>query len=230
MISALAMACGGGDEAPTPTPADADTATASASPSDTPSATSTRTNTATPTNTSTPTATPTPFDGTVARLSIPKFGIDYPIEPLGLIAGANQLDTPHDETGEIGWYHIYPKPGFGQNSVYSAHVNYNGAAGPFDRLNEARIGDEIFVQMEGGPQYKFIVFHAERFVIDPAYATATMKVIDMGALAEAPLRPAGEEWITLITCSCEPGRIINQNEQGFGECVDRDVVFARRVE
>jgi hypothetical protein len=141
MISALAMACGGGDEAPTPTPADADTATASASPSDTPSATSTRTNTATPTNTSTPTATPTPFDGTVARLSIPKFGIDYPIEPLGHIAGANQLDTPHDETGAIGWYHIYPKPGFGQNSVYSAHVNYNGAAGPFDRLNEARIGD-----------------------------------------------------------------------------------------
>lgn len=184
----------------------------------TPTATSTPTNTATPSPT--PSPTPTPFDGRLARMAIPSLGIDYPIEEIG-IKSNNELDTPHNALGAIGWYHIYSKPGFGKNALFSAHVNYNGSNGPFARLNKAEPNTEIVVQMAEGPAYKYQVFSKQRYDI---------YTIPMGELIDRPAKPANEEWITLITCSCEPGRIINLNAQGYGECLDRDVITARRVE
>ena len=84
-------------------------------------------------------------------MRVPGLGIDYPkFENLGLIPGQNQLDTPHNATGAIGWYHIYPKPGFKENAIFSAHVNYNGANGPFARLAQATANDQVVVVMENG--------------------------------------------------------------------------------
>ena len=67
---------------------------------------STATNTATATNTPSPTPspTPTPFNGKVARMSIPDLGIDHPIEEIGIKPNENELDTPKNATGSIGWY------------------------------------------------------------------------------------------------------------------------------
>jgi sortase (surface protein transpeptidase) len=179
----------------------------------------------------TPTPTPTPFDGKVARMKIPSLKVDYPIEELGLKAGTNELDTPHDAIGKIGWYSIYAKPGYLKNAVFSAHVNYNGKDGPFANLRKIQDGDEIDVLMDGGPEYRYHVFRLKRYAIDLVYAGGDpSKVIDMGRLIDAPDRPAGKEWITLITCSCEPGRLINVGPDGFGECVDRDVVVAERFQ
>ncbi len=191
--------------------------------------------TSTPTPTAepslTPTPTPTPFDGKVARMMIPTLKVDYPIEDLGLLQPQNQLDTPHDATGKIGWYYIYPKPGHGKNAFFSAHVNYNGKDGPFANLYKIQEGDEIEVTMDGGPAYKYRVFRLKRYVIDAAYSGGDpSRVIDMGKLINPPDRPDGKEWITLMTCSCGPGRVINVNAQGFGECVDRDVVVAERIQ
>jgi sortase (surface protein transpeptidase) len=109
-------------------------------------------------------------------------------------------------------------------------VNYNGKDGPFANLSKVAEGDEIVVDMDGGPEYHYRIFSKKRYVIDARYSGGDpAKVIDMGKLIDPPDRPTGKEWITLITCSCGAGRVINVNEQGYGECVDRDVVVAERV-
>lgn len=205
-VLAVGLACSNGK--------DDSKATPTAVPTDTP------TPTATFTPTSTPTPTPTPFNGQVARMKLPRLNIDYPIEELGIRMPQNELDTPRDATGKIGWYYIYPKPGFGLNSLWSAHVNYNGKAGPFAKLSKAEEGDEVIVLMESGPEYRYKVISKTRYDI---------YTIDMGKIIDPPERPKDKEWVTLITCSCEPGRIVNINAQGYGECLDRDVVVAERV-
>ncbi len=225
-IAVLGVACSGGDDAEvTPTVA-SETATTA------PSNTALPTSTATPSPTNTPSPTPTPYNGAVARMKIPSIGADYPIEVLGLISGQNQFDTPHNELGAIGWYSIpqYPnlqKPGFGGNAFFSAHVNYfsNGSypLGPFGNLYKVQGGDKITVSMDGGPEYTYEVFAKAGYSIDARYVTADRPLIDMGALIDTPNRPAGEEWITLMTCSCSGGRVQN------GECFDRDVVLAKRI-
>jgi hypothetical protein len=123
-----------------------------------PTSTATATATATSTPSPTPTPTPTPFDGKVARMTIPELGVDHPIEEIGINTVKNELETPKDATGAVGWYHIYDKPGWGKNSLYSAHVNYNGRNGPFARLNKA-VPDQtqITVQMADGPAYTYVV-------------------------------------------------------------------------
>ncbi len=197
----------------------------------TPSETSTPTSTPEPSRT--PMPTPTPFDGKVARMRIPRLKIDYPIEELGLKPPLNEeLDTPHDATGKIGWYGIYAKPGWDAAAIFSAHVNYNGKDGPFAKLFQAQEGDEIDVVMDGGPEYKYRVFRLKRYVIDARYNPDPgdpTRVIDMGKLIDSPDRPTGKQWIILITCSCEAGRVINRDANGYGECVDRDVVVAERI-
>ncbi|MEX0782239.1 MAG: class F sortase [Dehalococcoidia bacterium] len=188
---------------------------------ETETATSTATATVTNTPTSTPSPTPTPFNGKVARMTIPELGVDHPIEEVGIKQPENELDTPKDATGAIGWYYIYDKPGFGKNSLYSAHVNYNGRNGPFAKLNNVvPESTQITVQMADGPTYTYLVFSKVRY---------TIYDIPMGDLISQPAKPPGEEWITLITCSCAPGRVLDPDGDGFGECLDRDVVTAKRI-
>lgn len=165
-----------------------------------------------------PTATPTPepFNGEVARIQLKRLGIDHPVEEIGILPN-NELDTPKDALGKVGWYYIYDKPGFGKNSLFSAHVNYNFKNGPFARLSEAEPGDEIIVQMEGGPTYTYSVFRFQRYDVD---------TIPMGEIIWPEQRPAGEEWITLITCG---GRFVATQENGLGQYQDRDVVVAKRI-
>ncbi len=171
--------------------------------------------------------------GAVSRMRIPSLGVDHGIEVLGVTAG-NELDTPRNAVGAIGWYVVpaYPQlatPGTDGAAMFSAHINYNGANGPFANLSAIQGGADIFVTMADGSVYQYQVFAVRGYVITADYATAFRPLIDMVELIYTPARPAGEEWITLMTCSCGPGRIVNMNAQGFGDCVDRDVVVARRV-
>jgi sortase (surface protein transpeptidase) len=162
-------------------------------------------------------------------MRIPSLSVDYPIEQLGLVAGRNQLDTPHNATGAIGWYSIYDSPGQGTNSVYSAHVNYNGSNGPFAYLSSLGAGAEIVTLMADGSEHRYTVFANRRYVIADQYSNGVYPVIFMPEVLWPSNRPAGEEWVTLITCSCEPGRILDPDGDGFGDCVDRDVVIAKRT-
>jgi len=172
--------------------------------------------TPTPLPTDVPTATPTPlpFDGKLARMSAPAVGIDHAIEEIGITN--NQLDTPKDGVGKVGWYNIYDKPGFGKNAVFAAHVNYNFKDGPFARLKEVQPGDQVTIQMADGPAYTYEVIFYQRYDV---------KTIPMGELIAAADKPANEEWITLITCG---GRFQQTHENGLGEYLDREVVIAKR--
>lgn len=195
-----------------------------------------------PTATAVP-ATPTPVppsnppaegSTTVSRMSIPSLGVDYPIEVLGTTDNGTRLDTPHNATGAIGWYQLanfadFAVPGAGGNAVFSAHINYNGADGPFANLASIGPGAEISVTMANGVVYRYAVFAIQGYVVNASYATAERSLINMDDLVYTPNRPAGEEWVTLITCSCDPGRVIVAPGAIYGECVDRDVVVARRV-
>ena len=91
---------------------------------------------------------------------------------------------------KVGWYSIYEQPGHGKNAVFAAHVNFNKKDGPFARLKTVEEGDQVFIDMDGGPTYVYEVLVFRRYDVD---------TIPTGDLIAANDRPEGEEWITLIT-------------------------------
>lgn len=180
-----------------------------------------------------PVFVPAPNGPPVARMRIASLGVDYPIEQLATNS-KGELDTPADETGAIGWYSIsnipdFAVPGTGGNAMFSAHVNYNGADGPFANLAKVASGAEIAVTLADGSVLRYEVFAKRGYVVNANYVTAERPLINMDYIVFTPDKPPGEEWITLMTCSCEPGRIIFAPGSRFGDCVDRDVVLARRT-
>jgi hypothetical protein len=221
-IALLAAGCGGGDGDPTPA--------ATSEPSPTATATATRTPaTPTATPTITPTPTPVPYTGAVVRLKIPRFGIDAPIEELG-VNSANQLDTPRAENTGVAWYYLYDRPGavnpdndgwytYGGrreemkagNAVFSAHVYYHNVPAPFQNLAQSQPGDKFIVTMEDGREYTYEMIRYNR------YPEAGFP---MAQVLWPEDKPLDEEWITMITCG---GRLSGQ------DYLDREVVVARRV-
>jgi len=187
----------------------------------TPTTSPTSSPTSVPTDVPTPTPTPLPFDGAVGRMVAESVGINHEIEEIGILPN-NQLDTPKDGVNKVGWYYIYDKPGWGDNAVFAAHVNYNFKKGPFADLAKVQAGDRITIQMVEGPSYVYEVFYFKRYDVN---------TIPMGDLIDGVLdgvtRPDGEEWITLITCG---GRFQATQPNGLGQYLDRDVVVARLVE
>ena len=200
LVLAVGVACSGGDDnQPEPT---ATTVV------DTPTPAATATNTPRPT----PTATPTPFDGKVARLKLPRFNIDAPIEELA-INDRNELDTPKDENRSVGWYYIYDKPGWLGNAMFSAHVYYHSIPAPFVNLAKSANGDQVIVVMEDGTEYTYEVISNKRYHRDQ---------MDMGAIISANEKADYDEWVTLITCGGE----LDSTGQ---EYVSRDVIVAKRI-
>jgi Sortase domain len=213
-------ACGGGSDKPA-------VATATTEP---PTATVTNTPTQTPTP-APPTATPTPFNGKVARFKYPRFGIDAPIEELGVDANL-EMQTPKVENVDVGWYNtdlkpgspfLGARPGWDGNAIFSAHVYYINRSvcpsnplacpAPFQKLAQAAVDDDVVVTMDNGQEYHYKVISKTQ------YPAAT---IDMGKIISPPTRPAGKQWITMITCG---GAL---DSTGL-EYVSRDVVVAERV-
>jgi hypothetical protein len=184
----------------------------------TPRATATATATAEPTATIEPTPTPTPFAGEVARMIIPRFDVDSDIENIGLTPNGRQLDVPKN-AHNTGWYGIYDRPGWGGNAVFSAHVDYfPNIRGPFYNLAKIEEGDQIIVVMEDGTEYVYEAIRKQRYHVSN---------IPMGEIIDAPDKPEGDEWITLITCG---GEFRATSASGSGEYLHRDVVVARRVD
>ena len=171
-----------------------------------------------------PTPEPTPYDGEPALMRIPSLDVEAPIEAIGKIPGFDKLDVPRPRN--VGWYHIYDKPGFGTSSLYSAHKDwFPDIQGPFHALEELESGDLVIVVMDDGREYVYEVFLQRR------YSAGTIPMGDLISPHEAEdeelLRPEGEEWVTLITCG---GDFIPTEEDGSGYYVHRDVVIAKLVE
>ncbi len=172
---------------------------------------------ATPEPTEPPEPTPTPYDGEVSRIIIDQFDVDSDIEIRGL-NDQNQLDVPADPHN-TAWYERYGTPGWGGNSVFSAHVDYfPDIRGPFHNLTDLEEGDHVTIVMDNGTEYVYEVFRMTRYHVDE---------IPMGRLIDAEDRPDEEEWITLITCG---GDFQQTSESGSGRYLHRDVVVARLVE
>jgi hypothetical protein len=165
----------------------------------------------------TPTATATPYGGTVARLQLEAFSVDALVEEVAIDAN-NVMETPVDPH-KVGWYYIYDRPGWGGNAVFSAHVDYwPNIKGPFNRLDETEMGDRIHVVMADGTRYIYEVIAIDRYVAE---------TMPTGDIIEPPNLPAGQEWITLITCG---GDFVRRSEEGWGDYLHRDVVVARLVQ
>ncbi len=228
----LSAGCGSATPAEAPEP----TAAPPEATREAPPATSTPTSTPAPRRTpvpasatlpapeATPPSEPEPYDGQLVAMRLPSLGIEAPIEPIGLVPGQNKLDVP--EPRNVGWYDIYDKPGFGTNSLYSAHKDYwPNIRGPFYALTELKAGDQIVVVMDDGREYVYEVFFQERYTRD----SIPMYDLIWPHKARNPelLRPEDEEWITLYTCG---GDFVAQTEGGAGYYIHRDVVIARLVE
>lgn len=198
----------------------------------TPTPTPTPLPSSTPTEVPSPTPTPPPYNGAVARFKIPRFNVDAPVEAISLKKGTNELDTPANPR-DVGWYDtklqpngpfLGDKPGFGSNSLLSAHVDYYGLDPrlmPFNKLNQLSPDDLVVVVMDNGAEYTY------RVILKQNYSTTEIK---MGELIDAPSKPKDREWITLITCSnTGPYVHINGGNDGPVEYLNRDVVIAERV-
>ncbi|MGQ0576385.1 MAG: class F sortase [Pseudonocardia sp.] len=141
-------------------------------------------------------------------LVVPAIGVDSsPLLDLGLDP-AGKLEVPPDAAG-VGWFDLSPTPGALGPSIIAAHVDYKGVPGPYQKLGELTIGDEITVRRADGTAAVFETYQVERF---PKARFPTDRVY--GDTTDAEIR--------LITC----GGVF---DQGTGHYEDNVVAFARLV-
>jgi sortase (surface protein transpeptidase) len=165
-----------------------------------------------PTQVAPPPPPPPPAPDYVARIAMPRLGINHYIEQRGVSGG--YLESPYDGVYAVAWYSEYNTPGRGGNTLFSAHETWNYSRGPFYLMHQAQVGDVVTVVMTSGKEYQYVVFSNKRHPAD----------VNMGPIIW-PNVPAGEEWATFMTCG---GRFVPTGG-GLGEYLDRDVVIARRV-
>lgn len=160
-------------------------------------------------------AAPPPGESGIARVIAPALGLDHYVAVVRVVD--NQMQAPADGSYAVGWYPEYGPPGVAGNAIFTAHESWNHLQGPFYSLHRAQEGDELTVVMADGLGYRYRVISKARYAVD---------TMPMSAILWPGVRPADEQWITLITCG---GRIV-YDASGFGEYLDRDVVVARRIE
>lgn len=107
--------------------------------------------------------TVSPGSKPVMRLKIPKINVDAAVEHLGLTQ-AGDMDNPKDP-GKAGWFQNGPRPGESGSAVIAGHRSWliNGQAAVFDNLDKLRAGDIIFVEMQDGSTYSYVVRHSNLY-------------------------------------------------------------------
>lgn len=134
----------------------------------------------------TPTGVP-PSEAPVARLVIPKIGVDAPVQVKG-VDPDGVMQAP-DGPWNVAWYDFSSKPGFGGNVVFSGHVDYRNV-GPavFWDLGDLQQDDVVEVRLEDGTVYRYRVVAKETF-------DASSAPIDR------IVGPTPVESVTIITCA-----------------------------
>ncbi len=158
-----------------------------------------------------PTALPSPTkerSAPLARITIPKFGVDAPVIVLGIDENG-VMEAPEDPW-DAAWYDFTARPGEGSNAVFSGHVDWTFEDGPagavFWDLKNLVLGDVISVELVDGASYSYSVISREQ--VDPDTA-------DVQAIVGA----TSEEIVTLITCG-------GQFDPATGHYPDRTIVRA----
>lgn len=157
--------------------------------------------------------------GGMVRMFAPGMGIDHYIETVGITNGV--MDTPVDAQYAVGWYaptdvYDFGTPGKEGNLIFSAHETWSHMQGPFYNVHKARIGEDIFIEMENGEVRHYQVHSLERFHVSE---------IPMREVLWPSDRPEAEEWLTIYTCG---GEII-YGPNGYGDYLARDVLIAKWV-
>lgn len=134
----------------------------------------------------TPTGVP-PSDAPVARLVIPRIGVDAPVQVKG-VTPDGVMQAP-DGPWNVAWYDFSSKPGFGGNVVFSGHVDYvNVGPAVFWDLGDLEQDDAIEVRLEDGTVYRY------RVVAKDAFDASTAPI-------ERIVGPTPVESVTIITCA-----------------------------
>jgi len=153
-------------------------------------------------------ATAAVSEAPIARISVPRVGINAPVETLTLDAKGAMQD-PKTPTA-AAWYDFSARPGTKGNVVVAGHVDYyNYGPAVFWRLRDLKPGDKIEVTLQDGTVFN--------------YEVATLKYYDA---ASAPVQeitgPTTYEAMTLITC----GGSFNRGNLSYNQ---RLIVRATRV-
>ena len=156
-----------------------------------------------------PEPTPTPLPeppsrAPIARLMIPRFDVDAPVQEKGIDAN-NVMEAP-DGPENVAWYKFTARPGFG-NAVFSGHVDYiNYGPAVFANVRNLEPNDIIEVRLEDGTRFRYKVSSKELVPADT----------DVSAI----VGPSEDEIITLITCE-------GTFNTSTGQYSDRLIVQAR---
>ncbi len=146
----------------------------------------------------------TPADTPVA-LYAPSIKLVAPVEPLGLVSGTNQIDTPTD-VGRAGWFTKSARP---SGSEAGAVFIDGHTPGVFANLTALRPGDQLLLETADTTRYHYAV---------RAVVTAENSTIDLAALLRTY---QGAPTLTLMTCA-------GVYQEAIGTYDHRTIVIATR--
>ena len=104
-------------------------------------------------------AVPNGQGGLPVRLIIPSIGLDSKIVNVG-VNSKGEMDVPGGDTDNVGWYQGGTVPGRSGSAVIAAHV-----FAAFERLDELRVGTEIYVETKNGTKLHFVVEEAKTYLL-----------------------------------------------------------------
>lgn len=96
-----------------------------------------------------------------AQLQVPAIGVRTD-RIVALAPDAGGVLTAPDDAATTGWFTRGPTPGAAGPAVIAGHVGVAGSAGPFARLGEVAVGDEVSVLRADGTDAVFTVYRVER--------------------------------------------------------------------
>ena len=131
-------------------------------------------------------AEPAPVASPVS-LTIPLIGVQTRLMTLGLAADGTMQVPPLSSASVAGWYTGSPRPGAVGSAIIVGHVDSHNGPAVFDRLDELRPGDDVYVKRADGTTVKFRVTSLQTYLKDH-FPTQTV----YGPTPDAELR--------LITC------------------------------
>lgn len=101
------------------------------------------------------------------RLYIPKIGVDAAVQHVGLTKKGN-MANPSNFT-DVAWYKFGPVPGMLGSAVIAGHLdNALALNGVFKKLNELKVGDDVYVTSEDGEKLRFKVIESQIYPYDDA--------------------------------------------------------------
>ena len=153
-------------------------------------------------------AEPAPVASPVS-LTIPLIGVQTRLMTLGLAADGTMQVPPLSSASVAGWFTGSPRPGAVGSAIIVGHVDSHNGPAVFDRLDELRPGDDVYVKRADGTTAKFRVTSRQTYLKDH-FPTQTV----YGPTPDAELR--------LITCG-------GAFDYATGHYLSNTVVYATEV-